>query len=258
MFLISLTIKAAAAGTIVLGLSLLAERIKPWIAGIIAGAPMGALLSFYMLGVEKGPSFVIAAVPHAIAGMTGVLVFVLIYHAVSLRVGRLNALFSTLAGCAAFALIALTLDRLTFTVWTALPLTVTVTVLAGYLFRRVADVRILRPARLTFGLSAALLVVSAVSLAEALGPRWAGILVGFPLTLLPTMLIIHLTYSRDHVHALLRGFPVGMGSVLTYLVTLPWTFGALGVHLGTLTSLLAAFGYLAAFSLLYRAWRRRQ
>jgi uncharacterized membrane protein (GlpM family) len=263
MVFMYLAIKAAAAGAIVLGLSLLAERVKPKIAGIIAGAPLGALISFYMLGIEQGPAFVIASVPHAIAGMSGVLVFIAAYHQTSLRAQRLNALVSTFAGLLGYLVVALALERIRFTVITALPVAIAVAVVVGYLFRRTEDVRIARPARLTLGLlvvragGAAFFVVSAVALAKALGPGWAGVLMGFPLTLLPTMLIVHLTYSREHVYVMLQGFPIGIGSVLTYLITVPWSFGTLGVHLGTAVALAAAWAYLVGLSLFY-GWMRRR
>lgn len=264
MFFLQLTIKALSAGAIVLALSLLAERVKPRVAGVIAGAPLGALISFYMLGLEEGPGFVIASVPHAVAGMSGVLVFVALYHAVSLRVVRFNAVKSACAGLIGYLAVAFTLEATPLTIITALPVTVTVAIIVGFLFRRTEDIRIVKPVRLTLKLlfvragSAAFIVVSAVAIAQALGPRVAGVLVGFPLTLLPTMLIVHLTYSRDHVHAMLQGFPVGLGSVICYLITLPWSFSTLGVHLGTLVSLAAALCYLALLSLVFGWIRRRR
>ena len=264
MVFVFLAIKAAAAGAIVLGLSVLAERVSPRIAGILSGAPLGALISFYILGVENGTGFVIASVPHAIAGMSGVLAFVAAYHWASLRVTRFNVALSALAGLFGYLVVALVFERITFTAVTALPVTVLIAALTGYLFRRTEDIRVAHPARLSLGLlalragSAASLVVAVVSLSKVLGPRWAGVLIGFPMTLLPTMAIVHMTYSREHVHALVLGFPLGVGSVLTYLLTVPWSFGTLGVHLGTLVALLAAWGYLIGLSLLFgllRRWR---
>lgn len=263
MFLLLLAIKAAAAAAIVLGLSVLAERTTPRIAGIISGAPLGALITFYMLGLEKGTAFVVASVPHAIAGMSGVLVYVAAFHWVSLRVSRLSIAAGHFASLLAYLAAALTLERIAFTWETALPLTTVITIAVGYLFRRNEDIRVTNPARLTFGLlalragSAAMLVVTAVSLAKALGPSWAGVLIGFPLTLLPTMVIVQLTYSLGHVHAMLKGFPVGVGSVLTYLMVVPWSFTTLGVHLGSAVALAAAWSYLIGLTLFYR-WRRRR
>ncbi len=85
MVLVVLITKAAFAGAIVLGISMIAERVSPRVAGIISGAPLGALISYYFLGIEQGIDFVTESIPHAIAGMSGVLVFVSVFHAVSSR-----------------------------------------------------------------------------------------------------------------------------------------------------------------------------
>jgi len=263
MFIAILALKALTAGTAVLTISLIAERVSPRVAGIIAGAPLGALMSFYMLGLEQGVGFVTDSVAHAVAGMSGVLAFTVGYRAVTLRAGRYNIAKSVIGGLLAFLATATALETVDFVILTALPLTIAVCIVAGYHFRRDADIRVANPARLTLSLMAlraglaAVTVVTMVSIAAFVGTRWTGVLMGFPFTLLPTMLIIHLTYSREHVLALLNGFPLGLGSVLTYLVTVPWTFPALGVHLGTLTSLAAAMVYLVLLSLVIRWLRRR-
>lgn len=256
-------IKAAFAGGVVLGISLIAERVSPRVAGIISGAPLGALISYLFLGAEKGVGFVTASIPHAIAGMSGVLIFVSLYHAASSRVSAYAPLIGTAAGLVGFIIVALVLRAIDFSIIGALAVAVGAASTAGYLLRRVVDIRVVTPVRMTLGLLslragfAAALVVSAVGLAKALGSIWAGILMGFPMTLLPTMLIVHLTYSKEHVYAMLRGFPLGIGSVICYLLTVPTTFPAFGVVLGTLASLAVALTYLALLSAVFRWMRRR-
>jgi uncharacterized membrane protein (GlpM family) len=262
MDLVILIIKAAFAGAIVLGISMIAERVSPRAAGIISGAPLGALISYYFLGIEQGIEFVIESIPHAVAGMSGVLVFISLYHAVSSRIERYNLLLSTLAGVLGFFCFALILQNITFSIVEGLVVAVTAALLAGFLLRRAVDIRVVAPVRMTMQLLslragfAAALVVSVVGLAKILGPVWAGILMGFPMTLLPTLLIVHVTYSKEHVYAMLRGFPLGIGSVLCYLLTVPISFPALGVNFGTMASLAVALGYLAVLSMLFK-WRRR-
>lgn len=263
MDLAFLATKTAIAGVIVLGISLVAERVSPRAAGIISGAPMGALISYYFLGLEEGIDFVTASVPYAVAGMSGVMAFVCGYYVASTRVRGFNPLLSTIAGLAGFLAAAVSMRGVAFSALGGLAVAAAAALLAGTLLRRAVDIRVVAPVRMTFGLlalragSAAALVVSVVSLAKILGPAWAGILMGFPMTLLPSILIVHVTYSKEHAYAMLRGFPLGIGSVLSYLLSVPFSFPAFGVHLGTLASLAIALCYLAALSLLFR-WRRRR
>ncbi len=263
MFFGFLALKAGLAGGIVLCMSLLAERVSPRVAGIVSGAPLGALISYYMLGLEQGVPFVVDSVAHAIAGMSGVLVFISVYYAVSARVRRFSVVTSTLAGILAYFIFAFALRDVSFTIAGALAMTVPIALGVGFGLRRALDVRVATPVRMTLGLltlragMAAVLVIGVVSLAKILGPAWAGLLMGFPMTLGPTMLIVHATYSSVHVHAMLRGFPIGIGSVLCYLLSLPWSFTHLGVHLGTLVSLAFALSYLAVLSLFFYWLRRR-
>ncbi|MBT6095557.1 MAG: hypothetical protein HOH04_11795 [Rhodospirillaceae bacterium] len=264
MFFGFLALKAALAGGIVLCMSLLAERVSPRVAGIVSGAPLGALISYYMLGLEQGVPFVVDSIAHAIVGMSGVLVFISVYYAVSARARRFSVFVSTFTAILAYLVFALAFRDVGFTIPAALALTVSIALSVGFALRRALDVRVSTPVRMTLGLltlragMAAVLVIGVVSLAKTLGPAWAGLLMGFPMTLGPTILIVHTTYSAAHVHAMLRGFPIGIGSVLCYLVSLPWSFLNLGVHLGTLVSLAFALSYLAALSLLFYWLRRRR
>ena len=77
----------------------------------------------------------------------------------------------------------------------------------------------------------------------------------FPMTLLPTMIIIHLTYSKEHVHALLSAFPVGLGSVVIYIVVVGETFSRFGIAGGTITALTAAWAYLILLPIGFKIFR---
>ena len=76
------------------------------------------------------------------------------------------------------------------------------------------------------------------------------------MTLLPTMLIIHLTYSAAHVHAMLGAFPVGLGCVIVYIFAVSETFPRYGVTWGSLSALAAALAYLIALALVFRIVRQ--
>jgi hypothetical protein len=69
---------------------------------------------------------------------------------------------------------------------------------------------------------------------------------GFPATLLPTLLIIHLTYGRATALALLRNFPLGVVSVVIYVAGVSGFFPRLGIYAGTAAALAVSVAYLMA------------
>jgi len=261
-----IAIKIVAAAVIVLVFSVLAERVGPRLAGILMGAPLGALISYYFVGREAGTDYVVASVPHAIAGLVGTLAFTYAYFRATARFSNLspfwNAGAGTAAGLAVYLAWSLAIQDINFTIPLALGLFLPFMAIFTLLFRRVADIKVRDPARLTPSLmavragGAALLVSFISTIAVFLGPAWSGLLMGFPMTLLPTMLIVHLTYSKEHVHAFLGAFPVGIGSMVVYVVAVSETFPRFGVDLGTVSALAAAWTYLSVLTLAFR-WARR-
>ena len=97
---------------------------------------------------------------------------------------------------------------------------------------------------------AALLIVIVITTAEALPPKWTGILAGFPTTLLPTFLILHLTYGPEQTHAMMRSFPIGMVSILLFILSVSVTFPQWGVYGGTAASLSVSLAYITIVVLL--------
>jgi hypothetical protein len=150
----------------------------------------------------------------------------------------------------AFWFVAIALSLLPFTFAPAALLTGCSIALAIWLFRHAGSAPIARPvrytARLLFvrGSAAAVTIVFAVTTAEFLGPRWAGLMAGFPATLLPTLLIIHLTYGRASALAVLRTFPLGVVSVAIFVTGVAIFFPPLGVPAGTAAALAVSIVYL--------------
>ena len=261
-----LFIKVFAVTAIVLGLSVLAERLGPRLAGILMGAPLGALISYYFIGQEAGPEFVAAGTPYAAAGMTGTLMFTFAYYQTSVWCTKWpplwNAVAASAVGVGTYFAFAATIHNIPFTIPTALAVIVPAIFVGSFLFQKLGDVRVLNPVRLTFKLlvirasGAAFLVSVVSSLAVVLGPTLGGLLMAFPMTLLPTMLIVHLTYSAAHVHAMLSAFPVGLGSVIVYIVAVSETFPRYGVTWGSLSALAAAWTYLMVLPLGFKIVRR--
>lgn len=247
----SLLAKAAWSAAIVLGLSALAERVSPRIAGILAGAPHGTLLVYFFVGHDLGPEYVVRSTPYGVAAFSGTIAFVIAYQQISARVRRGAIAASAIGASVVFFLVAWMLAQAPFTLPTATVLTVSVSAGAVWLMRRIANVRVAHPVRFTLRLLAlraglaAVFVVAAISLATALGPRWAGLMVGYPMTMLPTLLIVHHTYGAPSTHTLIRNIPLGVGSIVVYILAVSVTFPALGVTLGTMAALAIAMLYLS-------------
>jgi hypothetical protein len=236
----------------VIALTWLAERVSTRVAGIVAGAPQNAVLVYFFVGRDMGVPFAVQSVPHGVAAFTATIAFVLAYYGAAARVARSTALCGTLAGLVAFWLVAGALSIVPFTFTPAALLTACAIALAVGLFRHAGSPPVLRPvrytARLLFlrGSAAAVTIVFAVTLAELLGPRWAGLMAGFPATLLPTLLIIHLTYGRSSVLAVLRTFPLGVVSVALFVAGVAVAFPLLGVAAGSAAALGVSILYLIA------------
>ena len=54
---------------VVLGLSAIAERAGPTLAGILAGVPLGMAIIFFLFGIQQGPEFVSRSASYALGGL---------------------------------------------------------------------------------------------------------------------------------------------------------------------------------------------
>ena len=256
----SLLAKALWSAGIVMGLAFVAERIGTRIAGLLAGAPLSAVLIFFFVGRDMGIAYIVDSVPHGIASFSGTLVFVLVYYWTSSRLARFPALGGAMAAIAAYLGIASVLATIPFTLASGTALTVFVIALSHWLLRKIDFAALVRPISYTAHLLllrggvAAALIITVIMLAEILGPRWTGLLVGFPTTLLPTLLIIHFTHGTAATHAMIRNFPVGMGSIILYILSVPHSFTLWGVYGGTAASLAVAFTYLSVIMFFGQRW----
>ena len=246
----SLLAKALMSVVVVLGLTAIAERVSTRLAGMLSGAPMTIVLIYVFVGIDLGTDYVVQSAPHALVAVGATLTFVLTFYFSSLHIPRYAALASPLLGLAAFLAVTWGLARVPFTLASAFAVAVCACALVAWLLRTVPNVAVERPVRFTTwvvlvraGFTIAL-VVGVIAAAKALGPRWTGLLTGFPATLLPTLVIVYLTYGAPSTYSLIRNFPIGLGSIVIYIMTIAFSYPRLGVYGGTAASLALAFGYL--------------
>ncbi|MCK8601411.1 hypothetical protein [Desulfoferrobacter suflitae] len=235
-------------------LSVLAELVSPRFAGVLSGYPLGAAISLFFFGYELSPEFAADSAVYTCVGLVATQAFAYLYYQVSIRAGRLDKpqnimLASSMSLCGYF-LVAVTLRPLEPNLLLAVTLPAASIVLFVALFKRVDNVRIrqrvaLNPQVLFMrSLAAAFFIVVITSTAKWVGPSWAGLFSAFPVTMLPLVVIIHVTYDPEHVYAILKNVPKGIGSLIVYSVAVHLLYPAYGIYLGTLLAYLLATLYL--------------
>ena len=239
----------------VLALSLVAERVSPRVAGLLSGYPLGAAIALFFIGLEISPEFAGRSAVYTLAGLAASQAFVYGYFLASRRIAGRGILGASAAGLVGYFASAGLLRLVTFSRALAVFTAVASMVLFVYLFRGIRDVTITRSVRLTplvLFLRAALaagIIVAITAAAGAVGPAWAGLFSAFPTALFPLMLIVHITYDKAHVHTIIKNFPLGIGSLIAYGISVSYLYPAWGVGWGTV----AAFAIATVYLLLYGA-----
>jgi hypothetical protein len=251
-----MVVKVAVAVVMVVGLSALAEVVSPRLAGVLSGYPLGAAISLFFMGLEISPEFAAQSAVYTMTGLVATQMFAYGYYRVStisLQLHKTRGMAgATVGGLAAYFLTTWLFRQVPLTRWWALSIAAASIFLFTMLFRKARNVRIQKRVPLTFtvllfrSLIAGLFVVVITSTAKLVGPRWAGLFAAFPITMLPFVMIIHHTYQPEHVHAILKNVPRGLGSLLVYALAVSLFYPANGVFQGTLI----AYGFATVYMVL--------
>ena len=73
-----------------------------------------------------------------------------------------------------------------------------------------------RLARLVLAGLLLLTVLAVTGLAHLLGPKWSGLMVGYPVNSLPVMVILHSHYGLQVIKAFIKIFPAGIFGVCLF------------------------------------------
>jgi riboflavin transporter FmnP len=65
------------------------------------------------------------------------------------------------------------------------------------------------------------------------------------------------TYGREQVHTIIKNFPLGLGALMVYVVSVNFFYPVWGVGIGTVMSFVAATLYLIGFSFFFN-WKRKK
>ena len=246
-------IKLLVTVTVVLLLSLVAERVSPRVAGILSGYPLGAAIALFFIGLENSSEFASSSAVYTMMGLVATQSFVYFYFRASLFFKRFNTLGSCVFAIAGYLVAIWLLHFIRPGKILAVLIPVASVFLFVYLFKEVKNVTIqnriqLTPKILFFrAFLAAFILLIITGTAKFVGPRWAGLFSAFPITLLPLILIVHLTYDKEHVHTIIKNFPLGLGSLIIYSLCVSIVYPIHGIYVGTLISFAAATAYLFVF-----------
>lgn len=260
-----LLIKIVTSVATVLGLSLIAERVSPRLAGLLSGYPLGTAIALFFIGIENGDAFAAESAIYTLPGLAAALCLAAAYYGASRKLhGRKAVVAAAAAGILGFLAVSALLSNIPARLTLAVAVPLAAMVLFAYAFRRIENARVLKRTRLGFRVIAfraalATTVVLAVTgSADLIGPEWAGLLSAFPSSAFPLFLVIHWTYGGPAVHTIIKNYPAGMGSLVVYSLSVALTYQPLGIAWGTLASFGCATLYLIGFSVIGQALARRR
>ncbi len=238
----------------VLALSAVAERVSPRAGGIMAGYPLGTAIALFFIGIENGIDFATQAALYTLPGFVAAMALAGGYF-LGLRSGlKPPALIATLLSCLCFAITSYILRMPEYTLIGALLVPVIAIPIFAFFFRKIENVRVNKPVTITLkiilirGATAASIVLVITGLASLIGPSWSGLLAAFPVTMVPFLILLHLTYGEGQALTVIKNYPAGLGALVVYTITVYLSYGSLGIAFGTLLSFGTATSYLLVYS----------
>ena len=238
-----------------------AEWLGPRLGSILGSAPQLAVLSLIFFSIEQGPAFAAEAAFWTIPGM-GASVPVYLGYLMATRLVPSPRVWSVTAGVslgtATFVVATLALSAIPLGPLTAMPFAAAVCLGAAFLVRRLPDSATLRRGPTSVSLLTIRVVVSALtvlavtSVAHALGPKWSGLVVGFPVNGLPVMALLHARYGAEVTRPFIRMFPVGAFGICLFNLVASWALVRIGLPATIALAYAVDVAYLAVVS-----WLRR-
>lgn len=254
-------LKAIMSSGIVVALSLIAERLGPRAAGLLTGLPLGAGMVVIFTGVEQGGAFAAEAAGHMVPGFVTTVVFVYFYAVVALRGGKggVPAVFlPLLCAHAGYAIAAWLVAQIVWPMWLAIPMVIAALYFSTVLMRAIPNKAIVNRVRFGGGVMAfragmaTIVILIITGIAGNVGPQWTGILTAYPLTLLPVILVLHITYAGGEIAAMLKHVPNGLGGVISFCLAVHFIVPIVGMLVGVGVAFGVAFLVLFGLSKLGR------
>jgi hypothetical protein len=249
-----LAAKIVASAGIVLGVTAAAERLGPRLGGLIIATPQLAVLALIFFTLEQGPAF---AANSAFWNIPGVCTTVPVYLAYLgatyiVPVPRAASIAAAVAsGVAAFVVSAVAFAAVPLDRMTVIPFAAAVCAGTAWLVRRLPDTATLTRVRTspmllaTRAATSVLTVLALTSVAELIGPKWAGLITGFPVNSLPVMAILHAHYGIGVVQPFIKIFPAAAFGICLFNLVAWAVLERLGLAATIVLAYAVAITYLA-------------
>ncbi|MDV7339674.1 hypothetical protein RYZ26_08725 [Terasakiella sp. A23] len=255
-------IKIIVTVAIVLGLSVIAERVSPRWAGLLGGYPLSVAIVLIFIGVQEGEAFAAESAVHTLAGLAANLSIFATYGAVLSYRPQTHWILTILAGLTAFFAVGIGLSTIEFDLITASIFITCVITFCIFSFKRFAEIQITQAVQLSFRVafvraaSACFVVLAITGLAKQMGPQMAGVMASFPATVFPMIVIVHVTYGAAPVLATIKHFPIGLGATCIFCLVYTLILQDQGMLWGTVICFAISTIYLLGFSTLQQKMRR--
>lgn len=220
------------------------------------------MLSLIFFTIEQGPTFAAESAFWTIPGMCATVPVYLGYLVATRLVPAPRAASvsaGAVVGTASFVVSTVALSLLPLGPLTVMPLAAAVCAAATFAVRGLPDTARLTRAPTSLPLLAtrvgvsALTVLAVTSAAHLLGPKWSGLVVGFPVNSLPVMALLHARYGAGVIMPFIRIFPAGAFGICLFNLVASRTL----VRLGLPATIALAYGvdlvYLAAVARIRRS-----
>jgi len=246
-----LMLKIFIAAIIVIGLAEIAERSSSKVAGLLAGLPIGSALVLFFYALDFGPNFVEQVTPYNLLGLSASLSFVTFYYLGSKISQKYSIIFGVTFGLLAYTIFAYLLSLLTVSN-SLIPsiILIVIIVITHHYFKNIPEVESSKKSKLDFqemiirGIVATFFVLLASYSPRFFSDNIAGILSSFPSSLLPLLLIIHISQGRELVHSVIKYLPLGYIGVMIYSIVVGIMYTTFGIYLGTVVALSISTSYL--------------
>jgi len=245
-----LIIKSISVVVLVLSLSFIAEKLSPKVSGILSGLPVGSSITLVFFAIENGVDYVTNVALYNIHGLFAALAFCIGYYISTFYKGKLEVTVSLLISFVSYLIIAVLISYIPpHIIFTPLIVIILMLIATVYFAKKENHV-IEKKDKITISdlvfrsilTITIFLVVS--SLPKYVSPSLAGIFSAFPTILLPLLLIIHFRHSNLQARTIIKNTPFGLSSVVIYSLVVYFTYGSLGIMLGTIVALISSVLYV--------------
>lgn len=259
-----LAVKFMVSVAVVLLLSFIAEHVSPKWAGVLSGFPTGSAITLYFFAVENSPAFAGASALYNIIGLVAMQMGIYCYYISGEMASKVKIFYSVCGAIIGYSITIFVLSLLPVTPVFSVVVAIASIVIFRYLFRNINHSLITKRIKPTLGIFlwragfAALTICLITGIAKFVGPKWAGLLSAFPTTLLPLLLIIHITYGEKHAHSIIKHVPEGLGGLLAYSIIIYTSYPKISLYSGIALAFAGAFVYLLIYQVITLWFKKRK